>query len=199
MKRFLSLLIIVTLMFATVVLFSGQPPQNNDNKQNKKSAYQTQSENDFRPKKLDKGYYSEVMYTKETYAVWPKNYSTVYIRPYGYGTVRRFSVITHRPKMIIYQGNLPHRGVKFTTLFPVVHFIYIANPGDSGAMQIIYQPQAESQKLSQYDRVHLATLYAKEADRQHYERVEKILEKRKKDKEERDRKFEEQNKKKTNQ
>lgn len=178
-------------MLGTVLLFSGQPQDGgNQQQQNKNdSNYQVESEKDYQPKPIDRGYFSEIMYASETWAFWPTNYSTVYLRPFGEGLFANIAVITHRPKMLIYQGALTHSGVKFTTLFPAMHFIYVRDSGTGHKMQIIYQPQADSQKLSQAKRVRLALDYAKEADKKHYERLEKVLEKRKQQQKEQEQKF----------
>lgn len=181
MRRLISLIIIALLLIGSVIAFSGeqsqpqppaeqaQPRTQQQNQQQSEQDRRTQQQIEQIERNEDaSGDYSEIVRASQPYAFFPRRYTSVYLKPVGEGTVARLSVITYRPKQILWQGYLSERGCKFTTLFPVMHFIYVANLGTGGKLAVIYKPHKGTANLSQNKRIKMAWDAAQQDDERHF-------------------------------
>ncbi len=191
MKRILYLTAIMIMLLSGAVSFTAQnEPQTTQPPQS--GGAQPQQEQFDRPIKNSFGEISEIALASEVHAFLPKNYSVVYIRPFGEGLVDEISIVTYRPRMIAYQGTLTERGVKFTTIFPTMHFVYITSHGTGSKVQLLYKPSAGTENMNQTERVKLAFDYANAQDEQYERQMQQLEERNRRNAQERDRQFSEQ-------
>lgn len=180
MKRILTILTVVLLILSTMVVTSAQnqPEQQNQNNASNQ------------PFRTPSGEVVEAFRPSETFAFFPKAYSMVYVNPAGNGTFAVVSIVTYRPKTIIWKGSLGHGGCKFSTLFPTMHFIYVTKIGTGGIGTVTYKAAGNTETMSQLERFKMAFQYANRVDDEYYRTLKKWQEERRRRNEERRRRYE---------
>lgn len=174
MKRFFLIFTMILFFLTSLFVFSAETQENRD--QTILNQY---------------GELSEIGLASETFAFFPKNYSVVYIKPAGEGLIGEISIFTYRPKMLLYRGVLTENGLKFTTLFPTIHFVYVTNSYTGSKYMITYKPAAGSENMSQNDRIKLAFEHAEAVDKEYFAKIKELEDRNRARNQERERAYRE--------